>query len=403
MNSGKIIRRSGTSLLLLFAAVLIGGAGCRLSLPERKIDIRAHPPKDAVATQNQVRLRMRSLVDPMCGELEQAADAIIAGTTNRAVQRAALDWEIEGVPALREALFQPDPFTAVMDTWVLCWQMTDYFEKGPGKEALGPAGAQAAATCRRLEEEFTRVVTAAVITRNVPKARDFARNWAAEHPVRLSIANRESTLSRAIERDIVDSFSTGEAVAEITTTLDDLNRRLEIYSDQLLRQARWEMQRFKLELMSDLSVDRAVPLAEKAVQSAAQATATVERLSPAIERAARVAADAPQLVAAEREAAIRALQDELTRGLQSLHEERLAALKEFHAAMAEERLALTRDMEQISLKAADHAMARMERLVAVAMAAGILAAFLGLFVVRRLFFRRPPDIRPESPPKTGSI
>jgi len=30
-----------------------------------------------VANQNQVRLRMRALVQPMCGELEQAADAII--------------------------------------------------------------------------------------------------------------------------------------------------------------------------------------------------------------------------------------------------------------------------------------------------------------------------------------
>jgi hypothetical protein len=60
---------------------------------------------------------MPALVDPMCGDIEQAADVIIAGTTNRAVQQAALRWKIEGVPALK-ALFQSDPFRAVMDTWV---------------------------------------------------------------------------------------------------------------------------------------------------------------------------------------------------------------------------------------------------------------------------------------------
>ena len=29
---------------------------------------------------------------------------------------------------MREALFQPDPLTALIDTWVLCYQMADYFE-----------------------------------------------------------------------------------------------------------------------------------------------------------------------------------------------------------------------------------------------------------------------------------
>jgi len=48
---------------------------------------------------------MRSLVGPMCGEIEQAADQIITGATNDAVKRAALQWKIEGVPAVREALF----------------------------------------------------------------------------------------------------------------------------------------------------------------------------------------------------------------------------------------------------------------------------------------------------------
>ena len=82
---------------------------------------------------NQIRLRLRAMVGPACGEIEQTADQISAGTTNAAVQRAALLWKIEGVPALRAALFQPDPYTAQFDSWVLCFQMADYFETGPGQ------------------------------------------------------------------------------------------------------------------------------------------------------------------------------------------------------------------------------------------------------------------------------
>ena len=392
-------RRVGAICLFALAAVvLVTGAGCRMAMRETKVEPKVHAQKDIAASQDQVRLRMRGLVGPMSGEIEQTADSIIAGTTNRAVQQAALQWKIEGVPALREALFQPIPFMAVMETWVLLNQMADYFENGPGKEELGQASAQAAATCRRMEEEFTQVAASGTISGDVSKARAFARKWAAEHPIRYSIDSRQSTQSRVFEQEFADSFSAGEAVAEITTTLDDLNRRLEIYSHQLFRQARWEAERFKLELLSDRAADQAVLLAERMVRSAEQAVATVERLTPAIERAASVAQDAPNLVASERETAIKALQAELTRTMQFVREERIAALKELHEAVAQERKALISDVNQIILRVVDHSFERLARLVAVAMAAAIMAAFFGLLLVRWIFFRRPLEIRRERPP-----
>jgi hypothetical protein len=396
-----------------------------MALPERPIEIKVHPQQDITVTQNQARLRMRALVDPMCGAIEQTADAIIAGTTNRRVQQAALRWKIEGVPALRKALFQTDPFTAVSDTWVLFYQMADYFETGRGQTALGSASAQAAATYRRLEEEFTQIVASATRSGDVSTARAFARQWAADHPIRAAIAARESILSRVFERDVPDALSTGEAVAEVTTTLDDLHRRLEIYSTQLFRQARWEAEHFKVDLLADLAADQAVPLAARAVQSAERAVVTVERLAPtleraasvatrvtaerlapAIERAVTVAQGAPKVVAAERETAFNALHDEVARTIQFLHDERLAALdgltKELSAALqalhetiAAERQALTSDVQQLSLKVVDHAVGQLARLLGAAMAVAILVVCLGVFLVRWLFFRRPLDIRRE--------
>jgi hypothetical protein len=118
-NSGACRRGSPVLLPVLVAALLVAGTGCQMARSERKIEAKVHAQQDITVTQSQVRLRMRAMVDPICGEIEQTADAIIAGTTDRAVQRAALRWKIEGVPALREALFQSDPFTAVSDTWVL--------------------------------------------------------------------------------------------------------------------------------------------------------------------------------------------------------------------------------------------------------------------------------------------
>lgn len=377
--------------LLLLAVV---ASGCRFAMPERKMKASVHAQKDVSASYNQIRLRIRSMVGPACGEIEQTADQIIAGTTNAAVQRAALLWKIEGVPALRAALFQPDPFTAQFDSWVLCFQMADYFEIGPGQGTLGLSSPIAVAACRRLEEQMNQVAASMTLSGDVTKGRAFAKKWAREHPIRHSITDRESTLSRVLERDSSDSISTGQAVAEITTTVDDLNRRLEIYSDQLFRQGRWEAQLLKSELLAELPVAQAVPLAERAVKSAEQAVATVDRLTPALERALGVLETAPKLIASEREAAIKAVQDEMTRtimfvqeervaALDHLTSERLAAIKDLQVTVVAERKALTQDLEQISLKVVDHAFWR---------AAQLLAAVLGLlaigFVLAVIVFKR---------------
>ena len=93
-NAEACHRGSPVLLPVLVAALLVTGTGCRMALPERPIEAKVHPQQDFAVNQHQVRLRMRALVDPMCGAIEQTADAISAGTTNRTVQQAALHWKI---------------------------------------------------------------------------------------------------------------------------------------------------------------------------------------------------------------------------------------------------------------------------------------------------------------------
>jgi hypothetical protein len=118
--------------------VSLVSAGCTFAVPERKLEPVVHAQNDVAVTANQLRLRMRSLAGPMSGQIEQAADQIIAGTTDDAVKRGALQWKIAGVPAIRKALFEPDPFSAVMDTWVLVNQML--FRARPGERRAGRLG-----------------------------------------------------------------------------------------------------------------------------------------------------------------------------------------------------------------------------------------------------------------------
>jgi hypothetical protein len=364
---------------VLAAALLIICPGCDVSHPQNKLETQLHAQEDVAVTREQARLRMRSMVDPMCGRIEQSADEIIAGTTDLNIQLGAMKWKIDGVPAMREALLEPDPGTAALDTVILCDQMANYFDTGPGKKELGPASAKAVAACRQMEDDFVQVIAAGTFSGDVSKVRAFAKDWAAQHPIRYSIADRESALTRAFERPYAEANSLGQQVAQIVTTMDDLNRKMGIYSDQLFRQARWEMERFRLELIAQLRVDEAIPLSERAVA---------------------MLQDMPRMIDSEREQAIKGIHDELTRenefiieqrvaALDQITKERAIALSELNDTITRERQQLSSDAEQITRKNVDYAVDRVTRLVIGVMAGMVLLALVVLFFARRMLVRRP--------------
>lgn len=339
---------------------------------------------------------MRALVEPYCGAIVASADRISAGTTNRVIRREALLWKMEAVPAMRETLFQSNPFLAIADTWVLLWQMTDYFENGPGRQALGSAAPMAAATCHHLEEELRSVAVGFTRSGDVTRVSEFARQWATENPIQYSIASRESVLSHFTAHEVQEKFSVPEVAGNLVVTLDDLSRRLDIYSAQIPEQSRWQAELFAMDLAADYHLNRAMPLAQNAVRSTAEVAESVNRLIAPFEKTLAVAEGAPEKIAKERAVAIEALHEEVSRAMEFGHQERLAvlealttqrkaALSELHRNITEQREALTRNMETITLKAVDHALHRTALLVGL-IAIGLCAwTVVLLFLARRLF------------------
>jgi hypothetical protein len=393
MSKRKTAARRGSSVQLALALVMLS-PGCGVSMRAPRIDSRAET-KVAV-NANQVRLTMRSLVGPMCGEIERTADEIAAGTTDPAVRKAAIRWKIEAVPTLSAALFQPEPLTALLDTWVFFNQMADFFETGDGARQLGDAAPIAAQSCRRLEQETADVAAAMIVSGDISTVRAFAKRWAADHPIRYAISARETALSRSLEREVPGSWSTGEAVAEITTSVDDLNRKLDVYSDHLFRQVRWEGEL----LGGDLKLADLPPLAERAARSAETTASAFDRIAPSLERAAAAAEGTSAVVASERRAAIEGLSKELSRtiaffqqerieALRQVTTERIAAISGLSATVDEERKAFDRDVERIGIEVVDRAVWRLAQLAAAVLVSLAVEAVAILVLIRKLFLTPP--------------
>lgn len=386
--------------LAVVGILTAAAAGCHVKAPPQSMDESIHSRDDLAVNTQQVRLRVRALVEPLSGAIVESADRIGAGTDDPAVRRAALLWKIEAVPALREALFRPNPFAAIMDSWVLAWQMSDHFETGRGAGALGDAAPAAVTTCRWLENEIRRVAASMTVSGNVSKAAEFARSWAGEHPIRHSIASRESTLSRVGEREIAETLSTTELAGSVAVSLDDLTRRMDVYSAQLLEQSRWQAELFAMELAADYQLEKAMPLAETAVQSATETLDAVRELLPSVADTLGVAQSAPALVSQERQAAIGAAAAEISRVIRVVQEERLATLEylsrereavlaEVRQTIADERNAATGDVERIGVDIVDRIMLRVAQLVGGILVAVFVGAVALLFITRRVFAPHP--------------
>ena len=235
---------------------------------------------------------------------------------------------------------------------------------------------------------------------DVSKLRGFVETWAAGHPITGTIAARQPILSIDIKNELPNAMTVGQAAAEVANSLDDIEPELEVYSGQVVRQARWEVERQTLGVLNDLSAKEAIPLAARAVASAERAAADISRLVPAVEGAAHTAERAADIVATERQAAVSAISADL-RPHDRLRAARTAcgpriliprakkqAIDDLRTTITEEHEALVTDTQQVADRLVDRAMDRLERLVLKVVGMLLIAAFAAL-VMMRLLFRRP--------------
>jgi hypothetical protein len=391
---------NGRAAKLLSIAMALVLVGCKSGAPRRGVLKRdIHPQEDVAVNTEQARLRVRVLVEPFCGSLESAADQIMASNTNQAIRREALVWKIQAVPTMGETLFHSNPFLALGDAWVFLWQMTDYFQDGPGKQALGDSAPIAVATCASLEKELTEVAASFTHSGDVADIRTFIQKWAGDHPIRHSIAGRESVEGYFTKRKLQETFSAPEAAGDFVVTTDDMSRRLDAYSGQLLNQSRWQAELFAMDLTGEYPLENIIPLVENTMQSVALAASAAGQAVGPLEKTAAALEELLETIAKERATGVRAIHEEVSRTIQfgqqeqvaisnELTKQRLAALLELHRNIAEERIAFTRDLERLSFNLVDHAFLRTAELGALIVLVMFAGAVVLLLLTRRLFLTK---------------
>lgn len=339
-------------ILTILAMTLIFLAGCQKVPPrtgyiERRIE-------GAGLSSKQLRLLLNDFVFSFSDSLEEAADQIIEQTADLEVKHNALLWKINGIPAGFRAAAREDPLGALLDVWVLCEQMSVFFEDGAGSTLFGPSQMIAIQASRELKEEIREIArTLAPTDQRFQNTEDFVNSFVTQTPLENLYFSRESVLKELIEEVESGDKALMAVVGDVTENLLAIQELLIIYADHLPKQVRWQAQ----DLLSDVEQ---LPSISKSLEEFTDISEAIARLTLVAEGFQRLVETERRILLEEltreriqsfedlddmRLATLQYIQSERIAMLETIREERIASFEEID----KERELLTRDIQNLTL------------------------------------------------------
>jgi len=387
---------------LVVAAVLLTATACTTSGPRQT---RLMKSTELTISAAALRVQVRALADRFSGLMEEAGEEILLSETDPERRRNALLWLTNGIPAMQQALFQPDPFAALVDAWFLIAQMRDHFSRDEDHGMTQEHQELAFTVLDSMEADIKLIIDHAGPNTDYERGRQLVYEKAALHPINASFASRRGSAVFLAEFTARAGGNALKSIGSVTESMDDLVARIDLNAEFIPKFARWQAILFAMDGGYDTIPDGVAYLAHIEMVAG-----EIERLSPLVEAL-------PDLVAAERTAVLEALDAYLTRTLAfvdhqrttlmrddvmaereavlaAIREERIAVLEAIReergivlAALREEREATFEDLDQLMDEAFTREVNRLfsRGLILAAILLGGFAAitFLGVRAVKR--------------------
>ena len=388
------MNRTALILALAAAAVVSSSCGAR-SAPASTTPITSGI-KDLQMSPQELRIRVRALIRPVLGTIEERGDRMLAETKEPLLRRYLLIWKFEATSTMLAALLRPDPVLAVADAWGYVKQMEVYLQTPRMQAAFGPSVPEAQAALDELQSIFREFASSVQENLSGDVLEAEIADWALENPIKGALYRRPS-MDSAVAADLAQAHRGGAfaALGSLEETTADLMKRMDLYTVYLPRLARWEAELVIDDVMGDVDLGGAM--------------AEVERFTDATQHLADVAESATSSISEEREIVLDAVRLEREVVLRAIQQERIETLREIEAiaerlmdrsrgpvqeATREELTHLVDQIEDMRMRLMDDAGVTLDKVVdhvfyralQLLLVAALLAA-IGLFVHAR-FLRR---------------
>ncbi len=195
------------------------------------------------ATASEIRAATRSLSLRVPGIIEESGDRMLGMTLDPDLRRAALRWKLDGTAAFHLTLFRPDPLEAVLETWALAIQIEDWVDSERVRKGFGSLQPVAAEGAHAVREAVEKAATrTARRSEGAQKMKELIEAWAHAHPIEGTFATRptaEPVLARIGSSEDVGLV---EAFGQVTSSLDDLTTKVDLYAASLPKAATWQVE-----------------------------------------------------------------------------------------------------------------------------------------------------------------
>ncbi len=245
MDLSRIFKRNVT--WAVFAITLLATiAGCG-GTPEQTAFMESQ--ENVAMSATELRIRLYDFADSFSGNVEMTADGIYASTDDPVIQRRALQWKISATAEVYQAAFGTDPLGAYTDVWAFTKQMHYFLDTGAGQDLFGDQQADAVATARILERRIHALGVMVSKSGDISGLEENLEPWVRKHPLRDLQFTRESTTPFWAEY-VASAGGAMAAVGRMEESMQDLIARMDIMSENLRKQARWETQLLMSESLS---------------------------------------------------------------------------------------------------------------------------------------------------------
>jgi len=252
--------------LILSLIILFSVSSCSLLNIAIESDVVPLPKREL-----NTRMAVRSFYHDFSGKVILAADSIYQVSEDVEIKGRALKWKMSATGAAASAAYQTVPQVSLVDTWLLCLQMEDYFNSSYGDTIFHTNTHLASEVSAELSKEISSVAKS-LYGKEFKDLESFVNKYAKEHAVHEMFFPRENIMPSLAEYLEIPDTSYVETVGSAAEVMNDFTDRLSGYNTQIGNQLNWQKDLFTLKWEND-------SLSEKYLEKADSLSATINRLA----------------------------------------------------------------------------------------------------------------------------
>lgn len=144
-------------------------------------------------TESELKNRLASFGYVFLVSTDNAVTRVLAERDDVEMRRFCLRWRNRAFIYTRVMQQHTDPRVALLDYWAICYLVSDFFSKGPGKDFLGPHNVYAEEVYGTLLHNYTELVEGVLPKKHFEPTKARIEEFAVENPV-TGLAIRSTSL-----------------------------------------------------------------------------------------------------------------------------------------------------------------------------------------------------------------